>query len=176
MDDRNHDDFEADAQEARAEASVLRSMLLLSTLSTAAEVWYATRERRAGRDPSGQEAVAVAAPFLREAREELQERVMRLRASLAYATYEHEAPRTALVRRFDDLMTLNRVARLLHLMHQRLLSLYPEVSEALVEEVRVLEAECSRLRTADEAELPDALALFLDRTLLFTASVQREVG
>lgn len=158
------------------EGAVLRSMVLLSTLSTAAEVWHAVKERRAGRDPSDQEAPAVAAPHLETGRRELQQMLVRLRASLVYARHRDEGETAHLVRRFDDLMTLGRVGRLLHLIHQRLLSLYPAVSEALVEAARCLEGTCSRLGGADDAAFEDELGPFLEETLLFAARLQQEVG
>lgn len=166
-------------------------MLLLSTLSAAAEVWSTVEERRAGRDPSSQEDASVVEPFLRGASRELQEMTMRLRASLVYALSHEEEPeaRMAAVRRFNDLMTLQRVGRVLHMVHQRLLSLYPAVTERLVEEARVLERRCEALLEVDQpdledeagvitVELPDLrdeLAAFVETVLLFTAHLQSEL-
>lgn len=165
-----------DQEDGKEEGAVLRSMVLLSTLSTAAEVWYAAKERREGYDPVAQEEAAIVAPWLFAARRELQERTMRLRASLVYARYHEEDHTARLVRRFDDLMTLGRIGRLLHLMHQRLLSLYPDVSEALVEEVRLLEKTCSDLAGADDEDYYTLLGPFLEQVLLFAARLQEEVG
>lgn len=144
----------------RTESAVLGSMVLLATLSTVAEVWHAVRERRAGRDPSEQESPAVALPSLRAARRELGERALRLQASLACTPAEAEAHLPRLVRRFDDLMTLRRVGRLLQRIHQCLLSLYPGVSEDLVEEVRYLEARCREVEAEGEAVSWTALDTF----------------
>ena len=163
-------------QEEHSEGAVLRSMVLLSTLTTAAEVWQAAKERRAGRDPSAQETTHVAAPLVRAGRKELQEMLMRLRAGLVYARHHEEEGTAHLVRHFDALMTLNRVGRLLHLAHQRLLSLYPAVSETLVEEVRTLQGVCARLGEADEAAFLDELGPFVERTLVFAAHLREEVG
>ncbi len=163
-------------EEGAAEGAVLRSMVLLSTLKTAAEVWHAAKERRAGRDPTAQEAPVVVAPWLRTARRELQEMLMRLRAGLVYARHHEEHPTAHLVRHFDALMTIGEVARLLHLIHQRLLSLYPEVGEALLEEVRELEGICGRLAEADEEEMAAALGPFVEQTLVFAVHLRQEVG
>lgn len=158
------------------ESAVLRSMLLLSTLSTAAEVWYGARERRDGRDPSGQETSKAAAAWVRAERKELQEMLMRLRAGLVYARHHEAEAAEHLVRHFDALMTLARAARLLHRIHQRLLSLYPAVSEDLVEEVRILEGTCSHLVEADEEAFEDALGSFIEQALVCSVHLQQEVG
>ena len=67
----------------------------------------------------------------------------------------------------------DRAARLLHLVHQRLLSLYPAVSETLVEEVRLLSAEAARLLEGDAGAEP--LAAFVERALLFLEWMESEV-
>jgi hypothetical protein len=165
-----------DDTDGRAEGAVLRSMVLLSTLSTAAEVWHAAQERRAGRDPSAQETSRVVMPRVRGARTELQEMLMRQRASAVYAQHQEEDPTAHLVRRFDDLMTLQRVARLLHLAHQWLLSLYPDVTEALVEEVRHLEAACAALAEGEAETFVERLEPFIERTLVLSVRLREEVG
>ena len=129
----------------RTEAAVWQAMVLFSTLSTATEVWNAAEERHAGHDPSTQEEAAFVRRYLREANGELQALLMQLRASLVYADQADEGHVATLVRRFHDLSTLQRAARLLHVMHRRLLSLYPAVSEEVVEEARVLHGRASDL-------------------------------
>lgn len=157
-----------------SEGAVLRTMVLLATLSTAAEVRHAVRERRAGRDPSGQEAAADARAFLAQSVAELQEMLMGLQASLVYTTREHdEAPLPGLVRRFDDLMKLGRAARLLHLIHQRLLSLYPAVPEEVVEETRLVQLQAARLVEAGDDVRPAAAETFLYRTLVLALRLER---
>ena len=66
------------SDDARSEAAVWQALVLFSTLATAADVWHEARERRAGRDPSGQEAAAVVRPLLRQAAGTLQARLMQL--------------------------------------------------------------------------------------------------
>lgn len=145
----------------------LRAMVLLSTLRTAAEVRHAIEERRQGRDPSAQEAEQPARAFLAEATEELRALEARLRLSLAAEPEAH----AALVRAFEDRLALARAARVLHLAHQRLLSLYagrlPEaaaIPEALLEAVRLRQREAERLAVAGGPSFRRALALWLDRT------------
>lgn len=158
------------------ETALLRSMVLLSTLHTAAEVWHDVAEHRAGRDPSGQETVDVARPFVIAARAELETLLMRLHSSLAYRLSHDEDAVPALVRRFDDALLLRRVGRLLHVMHQRMLSLYPLVPEDLVEAVRLLEAHQAQLAEADEEALDDATMAFLNEGLRFATALRRTLG
>ena len=157
-------------------SAVLQTMVLLSTLTTASELRHALQERRAGRDPSTQETDEVVRPYMEVARLELQEMLMRLRASLAYAQHGHDDEMTAVVRRFDDLMTLTRAATLLQTVHQRLLSLYPHVSEALIEEARVLQRTSRKVIEAEDASYMARLAPFLEHALVFAARMKRELN
>ena len=157
-----------------AEAAVLQTMMLLSTLTTAVTVRQAVRERQAGRDPSMQESDHVVRPYLKAVASELLEMLMRLQASLVYAQHHRDDAGAALVRRFDDLMTLHRVQRLLHTVHQRLLSLYPDVSEALLEEARELQGACSRAIEEDGSAF--ALGPCIERALAFVSWMRRELG
>ena len=152
----------------RTEAAVWQAMVLFSTLSTATNVWHGVRERRAGRDPSEQEASAVVRPYLRHAAGELQARLMQLQASRLRAATDAEGHVAALVRRYQELMTLRQVARELHTIHQRLLSLYPAVHEALVEEARLLHSTCEQCLAGQEEE---ALPRFVHRALVFTGQL-----
>ena len=157
--------------DARAEAAVWQALVLFSTLSTAADVWHEARERRAGRDPSAQEAAAVVRPLLRQAAGTLQARLMQLQARLLRA--DDEGAVAALLRRYHELMTLRHVGQELHLIHQRLLSLYPDVSEALVEEARLLSREAARQLDGAGSE---ALGALVRRGLVFANRVFLEVA
>jgi hypothetical protein len=162
-----------------AEGAVLQAMLLFSTLSTAAELWRATQERRAGRDPSAQEGAGVVRPYLRAAARELQVLLLRLRASLAYSedAAEEQTEQTArLVRRFNDLVVVHRIERLLQVTHQRLLSLYPETPEAFVEQARLLRGEARVLLETEEGVLSPALEPFLGRALAFAEALRRALS
>jgi hypothetical protein len=157
----------------RRDAAVIETMVLLTTLSTAAEVRHAVSERRAGRDPSAQEEDAIVRPLLRETTAHLDEMLMRLRLSLIYAGGYAENDLSASVRRFDDLLILVRVGRLLQVLHQRLLSLYPAVSEELVEEARITRAHLEGLGERDD--LAACLSPFLDRAFRLTSWIRREL-
>ena len=159
-----------------AEAAVWQAMVLFSTLSTATEVWHAVRERRAGRDPSAQEEAVVVRPYLRRAAGELQALLMQLQAGLIQAERaDEEGHIAALVRRYHDLMALHRVAQHLKVIHQRLLSLYPAVTEALVEEARLLYGQSSVLPADEDAVFLARLGSFLHQALVFTGSLYREL-
>ena len=73
-------------------------------------------------------------------------------------------------------MTLNRMARRLHVVHQRLLSLYPDVSDALVEEARCVQADAEALLEEDAERFPEALGPFLARAFAFTTRMERELA
>lgn len=144
-------------------AGQLQAMSLLASLRTAVEVCQALALRRAGRDPSQQEDRAPARAHLREARQELMELTMRLRIS----TIIERGEATALVQAFEDRMLMAQAARSLHLVHQRLLSLYPEVPEGLVEQSRRLQAEAARLAAAEDETLEPAIAAWCDASAGF---------
>lgn len=171
--------------DAPSEAAVLQSMALLATLQTAADVLSSVTERRAGRDPSAQEPASVAAPYLRAAAEELQQIHMQLLMSLVHARraagggpLEDAARRrvaAAAVRHFGDLMKLQRAGRLLQGTQQRLLSLYPDVSEELIEEARFVQRLCEKLREAEPDVFASYLPLFLEHVLSLTEWLRREL-
>lgn len=157
--------------DARAEAAVWQALVLYSTLSTAADVWQEASERRAGRDPSDQEAEAVVRPYLRQAAGTVQARLMHLHA--ARLRTQEAGPVAALVRRYHALMALRRVVHEMRVIHRRLLSLYPAVTEQLVEEIRLLVGEGERLLDDPAA---DDEPFFIRQGLVFTGHLLRELG
>ena len=173
-------------------------MALLATLQTATTVWEGVRERRAGRDPAAQEPAGQARAYLQAAAAELTRLHMQLLMAKiqvappdddAAAPAEHSADEkpgdssahmAATVRRFDLLMKLRRADRLLHGAHQRLMSLYPAVSEELVEEARRCRGALARLHGAPSRApvgegFGEDLAFFLQRLLSFAAWLEREL-
>jgi hypothetical protein len=142
----------------------LHAMALLASLRTAVDLCDALAARRGGRDPSDQEAPEAARRYLREARPELASLAAGLRAGLAV----ERAPEAELVGAFEDRMRLARAARELHVVHQRLLSLYPDVDAGLVERARRIQAEAARLATSDEdGAFPYALSAWVEATTVF---------
>ena len=71
---------------------------------------------------------------------------------------------------------LARLARELHVVHQRLLSLYPEVSETIVEEARLRQQEAERLAVAAGSGFRAVLGRWLDRTAGFLEALAQSLG
>lgn len=157
------------------EAAVLQSMTLLATLSTAAEVHEDMAERRAGRDPSAQEPQQVVVPYLHVAARELQTLLMQLLLSHARARHASDRPLAGLVRHFDERMKWRRVVRLLQGMHQRLMSLYPDVSEALVEDARQVHRDAEMLLDSEVGTFAARLGSMLERGLSLAVWVEHEL-
>lgn len=163
------------SSDAPDSAAVLESMTLLATLSTAAEVSESMAARHAGRDPSAQAPVERAVTRLRTARSTLLDLLMQLALGRVPLEQEEDAlPRA--VRHFDLLMKLRRVERITQEMHQHLLSLYPDVSEALVEEARITRNEVAHfLDTAPSDPEGPHLADVLERAINFAVWVRHEL-
>ena len=153
-------------------------MTLLATLSTAEEVREAVAERRAGRDPSAQAPSGLATARLAQARETLLELLMQLVLGRVPFERQEEDKLAHAVRHFDLLMKLRRAERLVKAMHQDLLSLYPDVSESLVEEARHVLREIRSLLDTEEGDEEDdvpALPDVLERGLSFAVWTRHEV-
>lgn len=168
---------DSNPEEAPASAAVLESMTLLATLSTAEEVRASVAERRAGRDPSAQAPTDLAAARLHEARESLMELLMQLVLGRVPLERKSEGDLAHAVRHFDLLVKLRRAERLVKTMHQHLLSLYPDVSEALVEEARHVHRLLRALREAGsvDGEETSALPEVLEQGLSFAVWTRHEV-
>jgi hypothetical protein len=157
-------------------AAVLESMTLLATLSTAATVRESVAERRAGRDPSAQEPADRAAIRLRNAGRTLMDLLMQMALGRVPIEEQDEEQLSHAVRHFDLLLKLRHAERLTQAMHQHLLSLYPDVSEALVEEARLTHDTIEQfLDTAlSDAEGPH-LSDILERGISFVVWTRHEV-
>jgi phosphate uptake regulator len=151
-------------------------MTLLATLSTAASVRESVAERRAGRDPSAQEPADRAATRLRNAGRSLMDLLMQMALSRVPLEQQDAEQLSHAVRHFDLLLKLRRAERLTQAMHQHLLSLYPDVSEALVEEARKTHDAIEEfLKTAPtDAEGPH-LSDVLERGISFVVWTRHEV-
>ena len=163
----------SDFDDPRAEAAVLQAVLLLSTVRTAAAVRFAADERRAGRDPSAQEDAAFVRTYLAGAAADLPHDLMQLRAAHIHARTMADDGVSRLVRHFDSLSTLHRVADALHTIHRRLLSLYPDVPEDVVEHARQVHHHSRTLIEAEAAIEADAVGAFLDDALVFALRLER---
>ena len=163
---RQHD------EDGTEENTAVRSIVLMSTLATAADVMHGMSERRHGRDPSAQEDEEVAATFIRAAAIELKDHLLALRASRVLSDDDDAAQSVRISRRMNEVMILNYIARLLHVVHQRALSLYPALSEELVEEARILHGECTAMRDEEEAVSFDG---FVERAQDFCGALRSSV-
>ncbi len=167
---------EPSSNEQPDSAAVLESMTLLATLSTAATVRESVAERRAGYDPSAQEPAGRAAARLQSTGRTLMDLLMQIALSRVPVVQQEDGQLSHAVRHFDLLLKLRRAERLTQAMHQALLSLYPDVSEALVEEARLTHDEIDRfLETAPtDAEGPH-LSDVLERGISFVVWTRHEV-
>lgn len=148
-------------------------MTLLATLRAAAEVKLSISERKAGHDPSAQESNAVASAYLEEAGGEIRTALLQLRTSIVIAQQEpHDAVSTS-IRRFNDLNQIHRLSHLLHRTHQRLLSLYPLISEDLAEEARIVAFQCDALAEVEETGYFDEIETFIEQALHFMTRLER---
>ena len=149
------------------ESALFGIMTLLATLSAATEVKYRIEERKAGRDASTQEDEEFATSFLFEAEDELRTSLVNLRAGFILYEYDAEDAVSTSIRRFSDLSQIQSMCGHLQRMHQRMLSLYPNIPEDLVEEARKLIASCESLIELDEDQYKKGAPLFVQRALQF---------
>ena len=163
------------SQDDSQEHALLSIMTLLATVNAASEVGRYVRERRAGQDPSEQEEDRVVLPALRTSMGQLRELTLQLRTSLLFYA-EHDASALfARARRFLDVMRLKQVNRELQQTHQRLLSLYPAVSETLAENARELMVEASSVAHAEAGDFMAHLGHFADAVSHFISALEAEI-
>lgn len=164
----------------RLEAALLRTMTLLASLNVATEVALGMRERKAGYDPSANESEEEALPSLREDLDTLKVLAFELQSSLALSQNTAEAfaesqEAAVPVTRFVDLVRIQKAGRLLHRIHQRLLSLYPSVEAAYTEEARTLKNRCDALSECPEEDFVYALTSFVEATNRFIYQLRRSL-
>lgn len=150
------------------DSAAFHAVALVAAARTALGAARRIADRRGGRDASEQEPEATVRADLEALRTDLAGDVVRLRLRAVVGVPEGEA--AALAQAFEDRTLLDDLGRTLAVAHQKLLSLYPAVGEAPVEEARVLSLEASRRAVADAyepgleafaervADLADALA------------------
>lgn len=154
-------------------SQAFHALALVAAARTAAHTARAVADRRAGRDASEQQDAGPARAGLVEAVRDLAVFLLLLRVRLAAAVPVDSLPRpggetAALVQAFEGRLVLDDVARASRRAHQTLLSLYPAVSESLVEGARRLAVRAEALDpddsrdvsalTADLSEWIDAVA------------------
>ncbi|MEM1097027.1 MAG: hypothetical protein AAGJ10_20715 [Bacteroidota bacterium] len=117
---------------------LFQTLVLAATLTAAARISRAWRERKAGIDPTEDEPQGVAEAYVQEAIRTLQTEALQLRTTHVLLHRVDEDADARAVRHFDGLTTLQRLVDLLQRTHQRLLSLYPVATPELVEAARGL--------------------------------------
>ncbi|MEM1054638.1 MAG: hypothetical protein AAGI52_03855 [Bacteroidota bacterium] len=128
----------------------LHALALVAAARTAFATARSIRERRDGRDPSGHEEPATARADLAVLVGEIGTHVARLRLRSVVAN-EPMSRAASLAQAFEDRLLLDDLARDTRRAHQKLLSLYPEVSESTVEEARIVADSAARLATEPDA-------------------------
>ena len=131
-------------------AIAFHAVALVSAARTALRVARSVGDRRAGRDPSGQEPEGSVRADLVDLVDHLAGLRVRLHLRAIAGTPETEA--AALAQAFEERLLLDEVAQDLRRAHQKLLSLYPAVSDEVVETARRLAFDVGRSVHADGAE------------------------
>ena len=150
-------------------------MTLLATLNAATAVKYRLEERKAGHDPSDQEDEVFVRDFLYDSQDTLKTLLLDLQASFLFYEDESEDAIAYSLRCFNDLSRFHQLSGLLQQIHQRLLSLYPAISEELAEEARKLSLACHLLIDENRTYLIEDAILFVDRALGFCEALSDEV-
>lgn len=114
-------------------------LALLATLAAALDVRRHIDRRRAGEDPTAQEEERLVRAFLARQPAQISDEAYALRLSVVLGPQGDEAVEAGQV--VTTLLLTRKLRRRLQLVHQRLLSLYPAVDEALVESARRLEQD-----------------------------------
>ncbi len=131
-------------------ATAFHAVALVAAARTALRAARSVADRRAGRDPSEQEAEAPARADLAALADGLSGLGVRLQ--LRAVTGEVGSEAAALAQAFEDRLLLDEVAQDARRAHQKLLSLYPVVPGGLVEEARQLATAAATAAYADDAD------------------------
>lgn len=155
-------------------ASLVQAFALLATASAAARVVRALHDRRDGCDPSDLTPPARARTAIAADARELRELLYPLYVSFVAGADQDDGSDVArLTRQFDLLQRFSQAVALLHRVHQHLMSLFPEVSEDVVEEARELHLEAqSTLQHAAHDDQTQAVAL-AERALILADRLER---
>ena len=126
------------------------AMTLVAAVRAAYGASRQIADRRAGRDPSAQEPEREVRSDLATLGADLRGSVVSFRLRAAMGPRNGGA--AALAQAFEDRVLLDDTSRTLARTHQKLLSLYPAVDEATVEDVRLAAAEAAALALDDEPD------------------------
>ncbi len=162
-------DIEGDRRQAVA---LLDCLTLVASVDVVARCWQVRCDRRSG-DPRGQEPADRAAGRVSHVMPEIEDIVLQLRLNLLLSG-SGESWFEASVRHFETLVLLRQCARRLQIVHQALLSLYPEVHDSVVEESRRLYLTTSRLACSPRTRIGSDLFPTLDRLDLLMARLDQD--
>lgn len=129
------------------DSAAFHAVALVAAARTALQTARRIGDRRAGRDASEQEPEGTVRDDLGQLHAEVGAMLVRLRLRVVAGLPAGEA--AALAQAFEDRLLLDDLGAALATAHQKLLSLYPAVDAALVEEARVLAGEARRRSVAD---------------------------
>lgn len=165
-----------DTNLSRSELHALDAMTLYATLSAVSDWKRGAEARRNGRDPSFEQPASVAMPEVRRLITEWREQLAGLEvAVLLSAIAAHppdvlppdiedpEADTGYLVAHFHERMLVRQMTGQIHVLHQHLLSLYPNVSDHAIEKTRLLGQVAQALLEADPTDFAVYRDLFLSR-------------
>ena len=141
------------------DSAAFHAVALVAAARTALQTARRIGDRRVGRDASAQEPERTVRDDLGGLHAEVGAMLVRLRLRVVAGVPEGEA--AALAQAFEDRLLLDDLGDALGTAHQKLLSLYPAVPEAVVEDARVLAGEARRRSLADD--YGRALAAFTAR-------------
>ena len=119
-----------------SDAISFHAVSLVAAARTALQTAQKIGDRRAGRDASEQQPEADVRLDLEVLLREVRTLVARLRLRAAVGVDEAAGA----VQSFEDRLLIDDLARVLDVVHQKLLSLYPAVDEGTIEDVRRLAA------------------------------------
>lgn len=143
------------------DAHAFHAVTLVATARTALQAAQKIGDRRAGRDASEQQPAADVRLDLEVLLREVRTHVARLRLRAAVGV---EGAASA-VQTFEDRLLIDDLARVLDVVHQKLLSLYPAVNADLVEAVRQ-QATDAHARALEDDPSRDLVAFAADAARL----------
>lgn len=131
---------EADRRAGR----ILEAMTLLSVASTAFDLAQKQHEIREGRDPTTSESVLSVRAFIMESFSKLREMLGQIKIQSILNPVDKDEE-DALAHCFHQKMLLVHIQNHFSVIHQKLMSLFPNVDAALVETARRLTIESEKL-------------------------------
>lgn len=144
-----------------SDAHAFHAVTLVATARTALQTAQKIGDRRAGRDASEQQPAADVRLDLGDLLRDLRTHVARLRLRAVVGVEDAASA----VQTFEDRLLIDDLARVLDVVHQKLLSLYPAVDAGLVEAVRQ-QASAAHARALEDDPSHDLVTFAADAARL----------